>query len=146
MKGFVKKTLNGWVPSDDQAVAMHKKQKLGYAYRADIVTPRNYRHHCMFMALMDLTFQNQERYTDFRAMRSAVALKAGHVREFIDLDGVISYEPLRYSYDDIPDEMEFGKAFGAAMTVCAGMLNIQDCAELEAEVSRYADDHYGMAR
>lgn len=146
MKGFIKKTLTGWVPNDDQAAEMHKKQKLGAVYRADIVMPRNYRHHCMFMALMDLTFQNQERYTDFWAFRTAVALAAGHVKEYITLDGVIALQPLRYSYDDIPDEADFGKAFGAAMTVCAGILNIENCAELETEVSRYCDDHYGVSR
>jgi hypothetical protein len=145
MKGFVKKTLTGWSPSDDAAVAMHKKQKLGHAYRAEIVMPRNYRHHCMFMSLMELTFENQDAYDNDWAFRTAVALAAGHVREYVTLDGEIQYVPMRYSYDDIPDEQDFGKAFGAAMTVCAKILRMNDLRELEAEVSRYADEHYGRA-
>ncbi len=145
MKGFVKKTLTGWVPSDDSAAAMHKKQKLNHAYKSEMVMPRNYRHHCLFMSLMELTFQNQERYTNDWAFRTAVALEAGHVREYVTLDGVIAFVPLRYSYDDIPDEQDFGKEFGKAMTVCARILRMNDLKELEAEVSRYADEHYGRA-
>lgn len=143
MKGFIRKTLNGWVPADEQAQAIHKRQKAGQVYRADIVQPRNYRHHCMFMALLDLTFQNQEKYTNERMFRTAVALAAGHVEEAITLDGELHLVPLRYSYDDIPDEQEFTEKFGAAMTVCAKILHDMDLDELEAEVGRYADEHYG---
>lgn len=145
MKGFIRKTLTGWVPADDQARHIHQREKLNQVYRADIVQPRNYRHHCLFMALLDLTFANQSKYVDDWAFRTAVALEAGHVRQFVTLDGEIQLVPLRYSYDDIPDEQDFGKAFGAAMTVCARILKMNDLDELEAEVSRYADEHYGRA-
>jgi hypothetical protein len=145
VKCFVRKTLAGWLPADEQAQAMHKRQRLGQVYRADIVQPRNYRHHCLFMALLDLTFQNQETYTDDWAFRTAVALEAGHVKEFVNLDGEICFAPMRYSYDDIPDEQDFTRQFGAAMRVCARILHNMDLEELEAEVGRYADEHYGRA-
>jgi hypothetical protein len=146
MKGFIRKTLTGWVPADEQAQAIHKREKLGQIYRADIVQPRNYQHHKMFMALMELTFANQDTYTDDWAFRSAVALEAGHVRQFVTLDGELHLIPLRYSYDDIPDEQDFGEAFAKAMTVCARILRMNDMEELEAEVTKYADEHYGRAR
>jgi len=146
VKGFIRKTLTGWVPADEKAQHIHKRETLGQTYRADIVQPRNYRHHCMFMALMELTFENQSVYTDDWAFRSAVALEAGHVKQFVTLDGEMHLVPMRYSYDDIPDEADFGKAFGAAMTVCARILRMNNLDELEAEVSRYADQHYGSAR
>jgi hypothetical protein len=145
MKGFIRKTLTGWVPADEQALHIHQREKLNQVYRADIVQPRNYRHHCLFMALLDLTFANQSKYVDDWAFRTAVALEAGHVRQFVTLDGEIQLVPLRYSYDDIPDEQDFTTAFGAAMTVCARILRMNDLDELEAEVSRYADEHYGRA-
>lgn len=143
-KCFAKRTLTGWVPSDDQAIAIHKRQKLGVIVRMDIVQPRNYKHHCMFMSLLELTFMNQSKYTNDWAFRTAVALEAGHVREFITLDGEIHLVPMRYSYDDIPDEKDFTDAFAKAMTVCAGILKIE-APELEEEVSKYADQHYGRA-
>lgn len=145
MKGYLRKTLQGWVPACEQAQAIHKRMPVGRICRADIVQPRNYRHHCLFMALLDLTFQNQERHTNDQDFRRAVAFEAGHVREFMTLDGEILRIPLSYSYDEIPDEAEFTKAFGAAMTVCAKILHDMDLEELEAEVSRYADEHYGIA-
>lgn len=145
MKGFIRKTLTGWESADEQARHIHRRQKLGQVYRADIVQPRNYRHHCLFMALLDLTFQNQSVYTDDWAFRTAVALEAGHVRQFVTLEGEIQLVPLRYSYDDIPDEQDFAIAFGKAMTVCARILRMNDLDQLEAEVSRYADEHYGRA-
>lgn len=144
-KGFLRKTLAGWAPADEQARIIHKRQKLGQVSRGEIVVPRNYRHHCMFMALMDVTFENQSTYTDDWAFRSAVALEAGHVRQFVTMDGELHLVPLRYSYDDIPDEQDFTRAFGAAMTVCARILRMENLDELEAEVSRYADEHYGRA-
>lgn len=144
-KGFVKKTLSGWSPADESAEAIHKRHKIGQIYRMDIVQPRSYKCHCLFMALMDLTFQNQEKYTDFWAFRTAIALEAGHVREFITLDGEVHLVPLRYSYDDIPDEQDFTKEFGKAMAVCQRILGDLGIDELEAEVSRYAAQHYGVA-
>jgi len=146
MKCFVKKTLRGWDPADEQAISLHQKEKLGVVYRADIVQPRNYKHHCLFMALMELTFMNQEKYKDARMFRRAVALEAGHVEEFVTLDGEIHLIPLSYSYDDIPDEQNFTVAFGAAMTVCCRILGDLGRDELEAEVSRYANENYGMSR
>lgn len=143
MKGFIRKTLTGWIPSDEPAKRAHKKQKLGQVSRADIVVPRNYRHHCMFMSLVEMTFENQQKYTDEWAFRSAVALEAGHVKQFVTLDGELHLVPLRYSYDDIPDEQDFTVAFGKAMTVCARILKMENLKELEAEVGRYADEHYG---
>lgn len=145
MKGFIRKTLTGWVPADEQARHIHQREKLNQVYRADIVQPRNYRHHCLFMALVEMTFMNQDVYKDEWSFRSAVALEAGHVKQFVTLDGELHMVPLRYSYDDIPDEQDFTKAFGAAMTVCARILKMNDLDELEAEVSRYADEHYGRA-
>lgn len=143
MKGFVRKTLAGWVPADDKAQTMHKRHKLGQMYRADIVMPRNYRHHCLFMALLDLTFQNQDEYTNERAFRRAVALKAGHAEQFTALDGTSHFVPLSYSYEEIPDEAEFDGAFHAAMVVCAEILHNMNLADLEAEVGRHADEHFG---
>lgn len=145
MKGFIRKTLTGWEPADEQARHIHKRESIGKVYRADIVQPRNYRHHCLFMALLDLTFQNQDKFTDERRFRSAVAYAAGHVEEFVTLDGEIHLVPKRYSYDDIPDEQDFTVEFGKAMAVCAGILRMHDLDVLEAEVSRYADQHYGRA-
>lgn len=140
---FVKKTLTGFVPSDEASQEVWSKYKLGQVYRAEVVKPRSYRHHCLAMALLTLTFQNQERYSDFENFRKAVARKAGHVREYVTLDGEIVQEADSLSYDRL-DEVEFTKVFSAMMSVCCEVLQDIGADELEAEVSKYADEHYGQ--
>jgi hypothetical protein len=134
---FQKRTLSGWIPADGPSEAEWRKQKLGEVYRAKVTKPRNYRAHCHFMALLELTFQNQEKYTNEREFRRAVALEAGHVQEIATLDGEVYRIPLSYNYDELPDEDDFTKEFGAAMTVCAKILRMA-APDLEAEVLKYA--------
>jgi hypothetical protein len=145
MKGYIRKTLTGWVPHDEQAQAMHRRQKLNQVSRADIAVPRNYERHCLFMVLLnEVTFPNQERFVEAKQFRRAVALAAGHCEEMMTLDGEILSVPLPYDYDHCPDEGEFIEKFGAAMTICAAILS-HTAPELEQEVARHANEQYGIA-
>jgi hypothetical protein len=94
------------------------------------------------MSLLTLTFENQERYTNFNVFRKAVAYAAGHIVEYPSLDGEIIREADSLSYDRL-DEIDFTKVAAAMMTVCAHLLGDMNLNELEAEVSRYCDDKYG---
>ena len=134
---FQRRTLSGWIPADEPSQAEWRKQKLGEVYRAKVAKPRNYKHHCQFMALLELTFNNQEQYTNEKMFRRAVALEAGFVDTIITLDGEVHLMPKAYSYDELPDEDDFTKEFGAAMTVCARILRMA-APDLEHEVSKYA--------
>lgn len=142
---YLKKTLTGFEPADDHSRDLHRKYKLAQVYRADIVKPRNYRHHCLCMALLNLTFENQSRYQHFEPFRKAVAIEAGHVETLIKLDGEILLLPKSLSYDAIPDDVTFGKVMSEMMTVCCRILGGLSLSELEGEVSKYASDHYGIA-
>jgi Protein of unknown function (DUF1367) len=141
---YLKKTLSGFIPADGPSIDAWKKYKLGEVYRGDVVKPRSYQHHKLCMALLNLTFSNQDRYTDFETFRKAVAIAAGHTEEMVTLDGKILRLPASLSYDAL-DEIEFTKVFGAMMTVCANLLHDMDLIELEAEVSKYANENYGQA-
>lgn len=138
-----RRTLTGWVPEGAESEAEWRKQKLGQVYRGKFSKPRNYKHHCLFLCLLEKTFENQERYANDQDFRRAVAYAAGHVREFMTMDGEVLRYPLSYSYDELPDEDDFTKAFGAAMTICASILRMA-APELEEEVSRYANENYGI--
>ena len=138
---YLRKTLTGFAPADEETRALGKKYKLGDIYRADVVKPRSYQHHKLCMALLTLTFQNQERYANFDEFRRAVAMAAGHCEELHTLDGEVLKLPKSLSYDAL-DEVEFTQVMAAMMTVCCGILGLT-APELEAEVSRYADDNYG---
>ena len=141
---FLRKTLTGFAPSDEPSQELWKSYKAGAVYRAEVVKPRSYRHHCLCMALLTLTFQNQERYINFTQFRKAVARKAGHVVEYVTLDGEIVQEADSLSYDRL-DQVEFSEIFQKMMTVCCELLHGTGVEELEAEVSRYCDEHYGIA-
>lgn len=140
---FLKRTLTGFVPADEPSAELARKYKTGEVYRADVVKPRSYQHHKLCMALLTLTYQNQERYTNFDMFRKAVALEAGHVNEIIKLDGEVVLEPGSLSYDAL-DEIEFTRVMASMMTICAQILDVTE-PELAGEVSRYADEHYGRA-
>src|SRR5690349_16294385 len=80
-----------------------------------------------------LTFENQDRYTDFTMFRKAVALAAEHVEELIGIDGTVTILPRSLSYDEL-DEIEFGQVMPKLMSVCANILGGMDLRELEAQV------------
>jgi len=140
---YLKKTLSGFMPADEQSAELLRKYKLGEVYRADVVKPRSYQHHKLCMALLSVTFSNQDAYSNFDDFRKAVTLAAGHSREFTSLDGEIIREAGSLSYDAL-DEVEFGLLFPKMMAVCCHILKGINADELEAEVSRYAGQHYGM--
>lgn len=142
---FLRKTLTGFVPADEPSVELWRQFKVGETYRSDIVKPRSYQHHKLAMALLQVTYDNQDRYTDFETFRKVVARAAGHVVEYTDLDGEVVTEAASLSYDAIPDDVEFGKVIASMMTVCAHLLHDIGLAELESEVAKYADEHYGRA-
>lgn len=140
---YLRKTLRGFEPADEPSAQIARKFKLGEEYRADVVKPRSYHHHKLCFALLNLTYDNQERYSNFEDFRKAVAMAAGHTEELVTLHGEIVRLPASLSYDAL-DEIEFTRVFGAMMTVCAQILGMEN-PELEAEVSKYADEHYGAA-
>jgi len=141
---YLRRTLNGFVPADDASHDVARKFKVGDVYRSDVVKPRSYQHHKQIMALLNLTFENQERYRDFETFRKAVAIAAGHFTTYPTLDGEIITEAGSLSYDAL-DEVEFSRVAAAMMTVCAHLLHDMDLTELEAQVSIYANEHYGRA-
>jgi hypothetical protein len=140
---YLKKTLTGFAPADEPSMEVARKYKVGEIYRADVVKPRSYQHHKLAFALLNLTYANQERWATFENFRKAVAIAAGHTEELMTVHGEIIRLPKSLSYDSL-DEVEFTQVFGAMMTVCAAILGLEN-PELEAEVSKYADENYGRA-
>ena len=96
------------------------------------------------MALLQLTFNNQDRYTDFETFRKVLARAAGHVVEYTDLNGAVCQEAASLSYEAIPDDVEFGKVMTSMLAICAHILHDIGVDELEQEVMRYVDAHYGQ--
>ncbi len=145
---FLRKTLSGFAPADEESAETIKGYKLHGVYRADVVKPRSFQHHKLCMALLSLTYKNlpekfEGLWRSFDEFRKGIALQAGHVEVIKTPDGAIHESPGSLSYDAL-DEIEFTRVFGAMMTVCTRILDMGE-AELAAEVSRYADSSYGAA-
>lgn len=146
---YLKRTLTGFMPADEASLELSRKFKQGEVYRADVVKPRNYNHHKLCFALLNLTYENlpekyAQSYASFDQFRYAVAEAAGHVESYVSIEGEIKTTPRSISYDSIPDDVEFGQIMAAMMTVCARILSLE-APMLEVEVARYADEHYGRA-
>jgi hypothetical protein len=100
------------------------------------------------MALLTLTWRNlpdqyAQTWSNFDSFRRAVACEAGHCEELISPSGEVFRVPGSLSYDAM-DQTLFDKVFPAMMTVCSNLLRM-NAPELEAEVSKYADQNYGAA-
>jgi hypothetical protein len=137
---YLKKTLTGFIPADEESRALGSKFKRDVVYRADVVKPRNYQHHKLCFALLTVTFQNQDQYDSFENFRKAVAMEAGHCEEFHTLDGEVLKTPKSLSFDSL-DEVEFSQVMAEMMTVCCKILKVS-APVLEAEVSKYASESY----
>lgn len=135
---YLRKNLSGFVPADEPSMEIARKFKVNEIYRADVVKPRSYQHHKLCFALLNLTYANQERYSNFEDFRKAVAIAAGHTEELVTLHGEIVRLPASLSYDSL-DEVEFTKVFAAMMTVCSELLGVER-PDLQMEVDRYAGE------
>ena len=134
---FLTRTLNGLVASDEEAKQAIKRWKMGETLKCSVRKPRCYTNHKRYFGLLTLTYDNQERYTNFEHFRKAVQIEAGHVEQLITLQGEVVFMPKSIAYDAL-DEMEFGKVFGETMAVCARLLGNMELHELANEVERYA--------
>jgi hypothetical protein len=146
---YLKKTLVGFIPSDEESLNVCRKYKQGEVYKADVVKPRSYRHHKLCLALLNKTYETlpekyAHTYPTFDMFRYAVAEESGHVEAYVNLHGEIKTHAKSISYDSIPDDVEFGKVMASMMTICAKILGVTE-PELQQEVARYADENFGVA-
>src|SRR5687768_9931906 len=100
---FLTRTLAGLVPSDEEAKQAVRRWKMGETLKCSVRKPRDYTNHKRYFALLNLTFENQERYTSFEHFRKAVQIAAGHVDELITLDGEVTLLPKSIAYDALDE-------------------------------------------
>ena len=107
MKLFVKNTISGLVPCDDNDYEEKKKLKLGEVYQVTISRPRNYEFHKKYFALINcawgcLNEKQTEFFKDINNFRKTMELNAGHCetiysierREFIEQVLSISFDKM----------------------------------------------------
>ena len=97
-------------PSDGQAQQTLKKLKVDQPVLVKITKPRNIGMHRKFFALMQIGFDNQEKYDTLDAFRKEVTMRAGWYKEHHHVTGAISYEAKSIAFNKM-DELEFQELF-----------------------------------
>jgi hypothetical protein len=140
MKILLRKQFNGsLLPADDEAQDKLRKIKPGKDVWCEVRVARNARHHRLYFALLNLTWENvdHERFGTFERFRKVVQMEAGHVDELVGLDGTIYQIPRSIAWDQLSQD-EFDGLFPAVMTVCAKLLGDLELDILRDEVQRHA--------
>ncbi len=83
MKLFVKNTIKGLVPCDDNDYEAKQKLKIGEVYQVTISRPRNYEFHKKYFALINCAWEylNENQVQFFKNInnfRKTMELAAGH--------------------------------------------------------------------
>jgi len=114
--------LRGWTPEDEDKI---RKIKANDVVKCELTKPRNVLFHRKFFALLQLTFENQTKYSNLEDLLIEVKLKVGHYQEYITASGQIVYIPKSISFGAM-DEYEFSEFFNKALSVCAKIINVSN--------------------
>ena len=79
--------------------------------------PRNPDFHRKFFSLLQLVYENQERYTNFERFRKEIVMRAGFYEEHVHLTGKVSYVAKSLAFDSM-DEIEFSALYDK----CCGVI------------------------
>ena len=116
MKILLRKTHTGFEPDSDLDKERCSKIGFGNIVQAEIKQPRNIQFHRKYFALLNLAFQNQDKYEVFEDFRIEVQLKCGHYQEHITTKGQIVYVPKSVSFSSM-DELQFGVLYEKAIDI-----------------------------
>lgn len=109
MELFLKRTISGFVPMFDSDYEKAKRIKIGSEVKAEIKVPRNYRFHKRYFALLNLAFQNQDKFDNFEKFRFVMTMRAGYFETINTGKGVV-YMPKSISFAKM-DQVEFEKVY-----------------------------------
>ena len=112
---FLTKTLGGVLkPSFDSDYEKVKKLKVGEEYKCKITQPRNVKFHRKYFALINLVYQNQEKYNNSDDLRHDLTIASGYYRKSVDLQGNDVKKAKSISFAKMT-EFEFGELYSATL-------------------------------
>lgn len=113
---WLTKQLDGSVrPMSEQDAERLKRFKVGEPFKAEVVKPRNGKHHRLGFGMLQWVFDNQDRYDLFEDFLVEMKLRTGHYREHVSLRGVVMYMPKSLAFHNM-DEVEWGEWRSKAIT------------------------------
>jgi len=136
MKLFLTKRQDGSFlpsyPSDHDKV---KKIKVNDEVEVTIRKARNPMFHRKFFALINMTFENQEKFTDINALRYWLTMKAGFYDKVETPDEKLMFLPKSISFEKM-DEHEFSDLYDRILDVISNFLNVSK-PEIEREIVNF---------
>lgn len=107
------KTLNGsFKLAFDSDFEKAKKLPLNEPFFVTYVKKRNAKFHRKFFALINMVYQNQERYNNYDELREHLTIASGYFNFSYDLDGVEIKKAKSISFAAM-DETEFNDLYNA---------------------------------
>lgn len=117
MKGYFHKCEGGHLAPDDQdTIELMQGIKTGEVLWVEYKKPRNYKFLKKFRALVQLVFDNQDKYHNKEDLVVELKLQVGHYQEHITLGGRVTYQPKSISFANM-DELEFGVFYNRVVDV-----------------------------
>ena len=116
MKIYLKKQGEVLVPSLPVDVEKLRQWKNGEILQVEITKPRNIKFHRKYFALLNIAFDNQDRYDNFEAFRQEVIMRAGYFKTHIHLSGKQSFSAASISFAKM-DEFQFEDLFHKSIDV-----------------------------
>lgn len=113
---YLRKQPSAFVPDDAAGAEYMRGIKIGDVLRAEITKPRNGKFHRKFFKLLEVAFENQDKYDVFEAFRAEVTMRSGFFIEHHHVTGAISYQPKSIAFGKM-DELEFSKLYNKAIDV-----------------------------
>lgn len=136
MKITLIKNLNGkFTPAYDTDYELAKKIEVGEPFEFEYKKPRNYKFHKKFFALLNLVFQNQERYTSLEHLRKDLIIEAGYYDTRYDFQGKEILEAHSISFANM-DEVEFSELYNRCVDVVVKYFNF-DREDIAENVAQY---------
>jgi len=136
---YVKKSFGKMEAADEASYEIMKKFKHGEVYKVKIWKPRNIKFHRKFFALLNSSYDIQNKYNTFEAYKYEVLLRAGHYEIHTTLKGVQVpvIKSLKFSdVDDIQFEEIFSNTIDAILNYFIPEMPEDD---LRGEVQRILD-------
>ena len=98
------------VPLYDSGYDAFKKVKRNTELLVDITQPRNIKFHKKYFALVNMAFQNQERFDDIEILRKELTIQAGFYKEYVSFEGELKREAKSISFSAM-DDIEFNELY-----------------------------------
>ena len=123
MKITLIKKLNGnFIPAYDSDYESAKKITINEPFEYEYKKPRNYKFHKKFFALLNLVYDNQERYINIEHLRHDLIIEAGLYEIRYNFQGVEVYVPKSISFAKM-DEIEFNELYSKCIDVIIKYFN-----------------------